>query len=90
MPESKCLPFFQVPPFFVRNKCSGDGDWRRPEVHIGDELRYLRVKIAKSGYYGGDPHAVGEAPVTDVLDVMAYENFQSDYAETERELNKDG
>ena len=90
MPEGKCLPFFQVPPFFVRAKCSGDGDWRRPEVYIGDELRFLRVKIAKDGYYGGDPHAVGEASITDVLDIIAYESFRADYVETERELNKNG
>lgn len=80
---------FQAPPFFVRNKqCSG-GDWRSPEVYIGDDLRFLRVKIAKLGYYGGDPRQVGEAAVTDVLDVLAYESFEADYASTERELNKD-
>ena len=87
MPESKCLPFFQVAPFLVRNKCSGDGDWRRPEVYIGDELRFLKIKIAKSGYYGGNPHFVGEAPVTDVLDILSFEKFQDGYAATERELN---
>jgi hypothetical protein len=50
----------------------------------------LRVKIAKLGYYGGDPHKVGEAAVTDVLDILAYESFENDYTTTERELNKDG
>lgn len=90
MPESKCLPFFQAPPFFVRNKLSSSGDWREPEIHIGDDLRFIRVKVAKLGYYGGNPSLVGEAPVTDVLDILAYESFQSDYITTERELNKDG
>jgi hypothetical protein len=88
--ESKCLPFFQAPPFFVRNKQECGGEWRSPEVYIGDDLRFLRVKIAKLGYYGGDPHKVGEATVTDVLDVLAYESFDADYATTERALNKDG
>jgi hypothetical protein len=50
----------------------------------------LRVKIAKLGYYCGDPHLVGEATVTDVLDILAYEAFEADYMTTERELNKDG
>jgi hypothetical protein len=53
-------------------------------------LRFLRVKIAKLGYYGGDPHKVGEATVTDVLDILAFESFEADYTITERELNKDG
>lgn len=42
------------------------------------------------GYYGGDPHLVGEAPITDILDVLAYESYEADYIRTERELNKDG
>lgn len=42
------------------------------------------------GYYGGDPYKVGQAPVTDVMDVLAYENYEADYISTERELNKDG
>mgnify|MGYP006350734283 CR=1 FL=1 len=50
----------------------------------------MRVKIAKDGYYGGDPHAVGEASITDILDIIAYESFRADYMETERELNKNG
>ena len=87
MLEGKCLPFFQAPPFFVRNKLESNGDWREPEIHIGDELRFVRVKIAKLGYYGGDPHKVGEAPVTDILDILSFESFQADYATTERELN---
>lgn len=41
------------------------------------------------GYYGGDPSKVGEARVTDVLDVLAYEKYEADYMITERELNKD-
>lgn len=90
MPESKRLPFFQTPPFFVRNKQDYSGEWRSPEIHIGDDLRFLRVKIAKLGYYGGDPHKVGEATITDVLDILAYEAFEADYTTTERELNKDG
>ena len=90
MPEGKCLPFFQASPFIVRNKQSGSGDWRKPEIHIGDDLRFLRVKIAKLGYYSGDPHKVGEATVTDVLDILSYEAFEADYTETERELNRDG
>ena len=50
----------------------------------------MRVRVAKAGYYGGDPRKVGEATVTDVLDVLAYEAFEADYATTQRELNKDG
>lgn len=42
------------------------------------------------GYYGGDPSKVGEARITDVMDVLAFEAYEADYTSTERELNKDG
>ena len=42
------------------------------------------------GYYGGDPSKVGEARITDVLDILSFEKYESDYMATERELNKDG
>lgn len=42
------------------------------------------------GYYGGDPSKVGEARVTDVMDVLAFETYEAEYTSTERELNKDG
>lgn len=50
----------------------------------------MRVKVAKLGYFGGDPSKVGEARVTDILDVLAFEKYEADYIATERELNKDG
>lgn len=47
------------------------------------------MRLAKLGYYGGDPDNVRVAPVTTVLDVLNYEAFESDYQETDRELNAD-
>lgn len=42
------------------------------------------------GYYGGDPSKVGKARITDILDILSFEKYESDYVTTERELNKDG
>lgn len=89
MSEGKHLPFFQVSPFVVRDKQSASGEWRKPDVYISDELRFLRIKLAKLGYYGGSPALVGRAPVTDVMDIIAYESFEADYEITERELNNE-
>jgi len=46
------------------------------------------LRLAKSGYYGGDPGAVKKASVVDVLNALAYEGFVSDYEAIEYELNK--
>lgn len=42
------------------------------------------------GYFGGDPYKVGNARVTDVMDILAYEEYEASYTSTESELNKDG
>ena len=39
------------------------------------------------GYYGGSPEAVRSAPVTDVLDIISYEAFLSDYEAKYMEIN---
>lgn len=73
--------------FEVRNKIRETSEHRYPEIDIKDEYRFLCLKIAKSGYYGGDPDKVGEAPVGTVLDILNYESFLLDFMETDRCLN---
>lgn len=48
----------------------------------------IAVKLAKAGYYGGDPQAVLRAPADIVLAALQYEAFSSDYERTYMELNK--
>lgn len=47
------------------------------------------MRLAKAGYYGGDPGAVLRAPVDDVVMTMEYEVFTNDYELTFHELNKE-
>lgn len=46
------------------------------------------ISLAKKGYFQGDPDRVLEASVSTVMKVLAYEKFESEYKETEIELNK--
>ena len=48
----------------------------------------MALRLAKAGYYGGDPGRVKEAPVGDVLNALSYEGFADLYSEVEYELNK--
>ncbi len=48
----------------------------------------MACRLAKAGYFGGDPDAVLSAPVTTVLTILHYETFESDYEAAYTELNK--
>lgn len=48
----------------------------------------MALRLAKAGYYGGDPGRVKMAPVDDVLNALAYESFVGEYEAVEYELNK--
>jgi len=47
----------------------------------------ISLRVAKMGYYGGSPEAGRSAPVTDVLDIISYVAFLSDYDFTDWKLN---
>lgn len=46
------------------------------------------VRIAKGGYFSGDPERVRRASIDDVFRILDYENFLSDYEFTEYKLNE--
>jgi len=46
------------------------------------------MKLAKAGYYGGNPDAVLEAPLNTVLAIIQYENFTRDVESAFRDLNQ--
>ena len=73
--------------FKVRNIIRADQEYRYPEIEIKDKLRFICVKLAHKGYFGGDPDRVRKAPVTSVLDILDYEAFLFDFEETYRSLN---
>ena len=48
----------------------------------------MALRLARGGWFGGDPGAVKRAPVVDVLNALAYEGFVVEYETVEYELNK--
>ncbi len=53
-----------------------------------DDLTVIALKVAKAGYYGGNPETVMKAKASLVLSVLEYEHFLVDYENAEYELNK--
>jgi len=51
-------------------------------------VELIALRLAKAGYYGGDPGAIKRAPVDDVLNVLSYDVFLSEYDSVEYEINK--
>lgn len=45
------------------------------------------MRLAKIGYYNGDPEAVKNAPVDVILDLINYESFESKLEQAYRDLN---
>lgn len=50
----------------------------------------VAYRLARAGYWSGDPERVLKARVDLVLEAVEYENFMNDYSETEYEINKEG
>lgn len=50
---------------------------------------FIALKIAKLGYFNGDPEQVLDARVDTVLAILHFESFQNDYDDKYVELNKD-
>lgn len=55
---------------------------------LADEATVVAVKLAKAGYWGGDPGAVKRAPTDEVLAAYDYEDFCSEYEAADYELQK--
>jgi hypothetical protein len=53
-----------------------------------DNATLLSLRLAREGYWGGDPQRVLEAPTDQVLGAWEFVNFQADLEETTLELNK--
>ena len=46
------------------------------------------LRLAREGFWGGDPQKIHEAPTNLVLDAWEFINFQAEYEETSLEINK--
>lgn len=48
----------------------------------------MALKLARKGWWGGDPDAVEAAPVDSVLDAAEFEKFTADYERAWVALNR--
>lgn len=48
----------------------------------------MACRLAKAGYFGGNPSKVLRAPVDVVMDVMAFEAFEVNYEKAYEALNR--
>lgn len=48
----------------------------------------IAMRLAKAGYYAGDPALVMAGRVDHVMALLEYEKFNADYSDAEYELNK--
>lgn len=49
----------------------------------------VSLRLAKGGWWQGDPGQIMKAPADEVLAALQYENFTVDYERAVYELNKD-
>lgn len=49
----------------------------------------MALRLAKAGYWGGDPGAVKRAPVDEVVAAYQWETFTMDYERAFVELNRE-
>ena len=75
MSAGKSIPFFQRAAFRVQHIHKVVAKQRQPQTDIDDLALFCAIKLAKLGYYSGDPSIVMESPVDMVLAILSYETF---------------
>lgn len=61
---------------------------KQPSIIIESEARFMAMRLAKAGYYGGNPEQILKAPVDVVLDMLDYEKFESDLNQAYKDLRE--
>ena len=90
MPKNRggeLLPFFGKSSFIVTNKSKDS--YKYPKVEITTSQKWVvALRLAKEGYFYGNPEVVMKAKVGTVLKIMQYETFTKDYESKFIDLNK--
>ena len=55
---------------------------------MADEATLVACKLARAGYWGGDPGAIKRAPLDEVLAAADYENFCGEYESADWEMQQ--
>jgi hypothetical protein len=90
--KGKYLPFFEGADFKVERIKRPDNK-RQPATEIKNEARFVAFRLAKAGYYNGDPKKILKAPVDIIMGIIKYEAFEHDlmlaYEEIRKQENED-
>lgn len=78
MRKGERLPFSKEADFKLLESKQEEPELRQPNVEIRDYALFTAMKIAKLGYYGGNPEAVMNAPADIVVSILNYESFDID------------
>lgn len=63
---------------------------RLPAVKVeASEVDVISIRLAKAGYWAGNPEAVKDAPSDEVMRAWHYEQFVNDYERTWWNLNRE-
>lgn len=87
MHRGEPAPFSGKPVFSVNRSRNITKTGRSPSITIDDEITFIALRIAKQGFYDGDPEKVLNAPVGIVQAILDYEIFELDYKEEYNHLN---
>jgi len=64
-----------------------DSARKYPRIEITDHVLFYGMKLAKLGYYCGDPEKVMRAPCDVILQIIKYEIFENDLEKAYYDLN---
>ena len=88
MLEGKFAPFFRGADFKVKSSDT-KRERRSPKIEVNNEALFVALRLAKAGYFQGNPDNILQAPVDTVLNILHYEAFDNDYFEASRKMSED-
>jgi hypothetical protein len=79
-------PFFSAKLFRVKNPAIEH--WSKPPIEVtAPEDLVVALRVARAGYYGGDPERVLKASFPMVMAIIQYEDFCNEYERTFHKIN---
>jgi len=63
---------------------------RCPSTTIENEALFIAFRLAKAGYYNGDPQKILKAPIDIIIGILNYEAFEMDLKEAWNEIIEEG
>jgi len=90
MRRDKYRPFRREPIFSIKEaRIPENNERKHPRIIIKDDCIFTAIKLAKEGYFNGNPQDILNAPVNVVQSILEYENFVYDYEQEYIALNKE-